>query len=71
MLPAFTVIVALREDVDLFSETLTVTVALFEPDDVLTVHQSWLLVIIHDVLDVIVNESFPASDVKDKSFLFS
>ena len=36
--PVFTVIVALREDVDSFSETLTVIVPSFEPEEVLTVH---------------------------------
>ena len=69
--PAFTVIVALRKDVDLFSETLTVTVALFEPEEVLTVHQVWSLVTVHDVLEVIEKESLLSAPVNDRSFLFS
>ena len=69
--PAVTVIVALREDVDLFSDTLTVIVPFFEPEEVLTVHQVWSLITDHDVLDVMVNESLPASAVNDRSFLFS
>ena len=36
---AFTVIVALREDVEVFSVTLTVIVPLSEPEDELTLHQ--------------------------------
>ena len=69
--PALTVIVALREDVDLFSETLTVIVPLFEPEEVLTVHQSWSLITFQLVLEVIVKESLPLSAMNDKSFLFN
>ena len=69
--PAFTVIVALREDVEVFSVTLTVTVALPEPDDVPNLHHVWSLTLAQEVLEVMVNESFPSAAVNDKSFLFN
>jgi len=69
--PAFTVIVALREDVVLFSETLTVIVPFFEPEEVLTVHHVWSLVTVHEMFEVIVKESLLSAAVNDRSFLFS
>ena len=66
-----TVIVADREDVEVFSDTYTVTVASFEPDDELNVHQVWSLVIVQLTLEVIVKLSLPPVAVNDRLFLFS
>ena len=49
------VIVADRDDVEVFSDTLTVNIASPDPEDELTVHQSWSLLIDQEVLEVIVN----------------
>ena len=56
---------------ELFSDTLTVIVPFFEPEEVLTVHQVWSLVTDHEMLDVIVNESLLSAAVNDRLFLFS
>ena len=44
----------LDEVVDVFSDTLTVIVALLDPDDLLTVHQLLSLFTVHDTLEEIV-----------------
>lgn len=60
------VMVALRVEVDVFSETLTVNVALPDPEDELTIHQSWSLFIDQEVLEVMVNDKLPAGLVNDR-----
>lgn len=60
------VIVADREDVEVFSVTLTVIVASFEPEVELTVHHSWSLFIVQEVLDVTVNDILPAGLVNER-----
>ena len=69
--PAFTVIVAERESMEVFSDTLTVIVPVFEPEEVLTVHQVWLLVTVHAVLEVMVKVFEPLADSNVKLVLFS
>lgn len=56
---------------ELFSDTLTVIVPFFEPEEVLTVHQVWSLVIVQLTLEVIVKLSLPPVAVNDRLFLFS
>ena len=64
--PALTVMIASREDSDVLSVTLTLIVALSEPEDLSTVHQlGLLLVTVHDEFDLIVNVSLPFALVKD------
>ena len=66
MPPPFMVIVAaLDEVVDVFSETLTVIVALLDPDALLTVHQLLSLVTVHDTLEEMVKSLLPFDEVKD------
>ena len=58
--------IASREDSDVLSVTLTLIVALSEPEDLSTVHQlGLLLVTVHDEFDLIVNVSLPFALVKD------
>ena len=45
-----TIIVAVRLEVDVFSVTATVIVALLDPEDLLTVHQLLSLLTVHDPL---------------------
>ena len=67
MPPPFMVIVAaLDEVVDVFSETLTVIVALLDPDALLTVHQLLSLVTVHDTLEEMVKSLLPFDEVKDR-----
>jgi hypothetical protein len=60
------VMVAEREDVEVFSVTLTVKVALFEPEEELTIHQSLSLFIDQEVLEEMVNDKLPAGLVNDR-----
>ena len=55
---------AFRADVLVFSVTLTVIVALLDPDEVLTVHHVWSLLTVHDVFDSITNVLLPAEELK-------
>ena len=66
-----TVIVADREDVEVFSDTYTVTVASFEPDDELNVHQVLSLVIDQLVLELMVNVFSPFEDSNAILLLFN
>ena len=62
---------ALREDVEVFSETLRVTVAFFEPEEELNVHQILSLVIDQLVLELMVKVPDPLTDSKDMLLLFN
>ena len=50
VLPPLTVMVAVRLELDVFSVTVTLIVALLDPDDLLTVHQLLSLLTVHDPL---------------------
>ena len=54
------------EVVEVFSETLTVIVALLDPEDLFTVHQLISLVTVHERFDVMVNVLLPAEESKSK-----
>ena len=58
--------VADREDVVVFSVTVTVIAALFEPDVELTKHHSWSLFIDQEVLEVMVNDILPVGLVNER-----
>ena len=66
MPPPLIVMVAVRLELDVFAVTLTVIVALFDPDDLLTVHQLLLLDTVHDKLEEIEKFLFPLEGSKDK-----
>ena len=58
--------VAVRSEVDVLAVTLTAIVALFDPDDLLTVHQLLSLDTVHETFEDILKLSLPLEEVKDK-----
>ena len=58
----FTVIVAVRSVIEVFSSTLTVTLPPLLPDVGLTLHQAWSLDTVHEVFEVILIDLDPLLD---------
>ena len=67
MPPPLIVIVALRDEVvDVFSVTVTVIVALLDPEDLLTVHQLLSLDTVQETFEDMLKLSLPLDEEKDK-----
>ena len=60
MFPPFTVMVADLLDVPVLAVTFTVIVLSLEPFVGLAVHQFWLLLTVHETLELMVNVLLPA-----------
>ena len=65
--PAVMVIVAVRSFVPLFSVTVMLTVLLPVPEVVLTLHQETLLVAVHSVFEVTLNDKLPPAGLTDSA----
>ena len=63
--------IASREDSEVLSVTLTLIVALLEPEDLSTVHQVLLLETVHDIFEVIVNVLLPELGVNESASLLN
>ena len=67
MTPLLMVIVAERDEVvEVFSVTVTVIVALLDPEDSLTLHQLLSLDTVHETFEEMLKLSLPLDEVKDK-----
>ena len=67
MSPPLIVMVAVRDEVvEVFSVTVTVILALLDPEDLLTVHQLLSLDTVHETFEDILKMSLPLDEVKEK-----
>ena len=71
MPPPATVMVADRVEVVVLADTVTVMLALLDPDDLLTEHQLLLLETVHDTFEEMLNDSFPCVSENDRLLGFT